>query len=555
VGKYLIPREMMTGKTRTNGSGGVRTAGSPLCVALLFAMLLAGAPVALAATASELFADGNRLFHDQLYWAALLRYNQAAEAGMDTPLLDYNTGVAHYKAKQYGRARAAFLEASRYAPLQAISHYNLGLVAYRSDDRSEAIRWLQSARDQQDRRDISRLAVRALREIASQDPRYIPSAAQREALFGKRAFTNLDLRVRVGVGFDDNVYRSPDQTYRDLADPAQPVVTPVVQSGNYVPVSINALYQVNSFEHEGFFAAYRYGGRFYPDKLLNQADEYFQELAFGSEYRRKNEERERRVYGAFKAAQHKEVYYDPDTGVERIVGGDDISDRMSYLRYGPEFWIRETFGPLSVGARVKGQLWNYEAVTTVPEYDHEHWLFGVNTQWRYSESSLVRVTAEYYTRRFGDRPSYDLNGSQPAGNPAVRYDYVDVALIARQRITTAMWFGLSYRMTEREDRYVGYNNYSRDEFSLDYHQNIGQRFDFEVFGRYRIYNFENAFAFNNPAAGRKDLETFDIGAKASFRLTDSFELAGEYVYRDVASNDTRIAYNRSLLSLALRWNY
>ena len=52
---------------------------------------------ASAATAGELFADGNRLFRDDLYWAALLRYRQAGEAGMDTPLLHYNTGVAHYK--------------------------------------------------------------------------------------------------------------------------------------------------------------------------------------------------------------------------------------------------------------------------------------------------------------------------------------------------------------------------------------------------------------------------------------------------------------------------
>jgi hypothetical protein len=522
---------------------------------MLAVLLLAQPTISLAATASELFADGNRLFHDNLYWAALLRYNQAAEAGMDTPLLDYNTGVAHYKAKQYGRAREAFLEASRYGPLQAISHYNLGMVAYRSGDMSAAIRWMESAMNQEERRDISKQARKALREFAAQDPVFLPSNAQREATKSARAFTNLDIHLHVGAGIDDNVYRTPAESYRDRSDPAQPIVDPVVQSGSYIPVSLAALYQVNSFENEGFFAAYRYGGRFYTDKNLNQADEYFQELAFGSEYRKKTEERERRVYGAFKTAQHKEVYYDPDTGVERIVGGEDISDRMSYLRYGPEFWIKETRGPLSVGVRAKGQLWNYDTVTTVPEYDHEYWLFGANVQWRYSESSLVRATAEYYTRRFGDRPSYELDGTQPAGNPTVRYDYVDIALIARQRITSAMWFGLGYRITEREDQYVGYNNYQRDEYSMDYHLNIGQRFDLELFGRYGLYNYDNAFAFNNPAAGRKTLETFDLGGNLVFRITDSFELAGEYTYRDVVSNDTRIAYNRSLISLALRWNY
>ena len=70
-------------------------------VALLIALLPAGP--ALAATASELFADGNRLFRDDLYWAALLRYREASDAGMDTPLLNYNTGVAHYRARQHAQ--------------------------------------------------------------------------------------------------------------------------------------------------------------------------------------------------------------------------------------------------------------------------------------------------------------------------------------------------------------------------------------------------------------------------------------------------------------------
>ena len=48
-----------------------------------------------AMTAEQYFADGNRLFRDDLYWAALLRYRQAADAGLSSPLLHYNMGVAH----------------------------------------------------------------------------------------------------------------------------------------------------------------------------------------------------------------------------------------------------------------------------------------------------------------------------------------------------------------------------------------------------------------------------------------------------------------------------
>lgn len=532
-----------------------RTIAVKLVIASITAILLLQIQAARAATAPELFADGNRLFHDDLYWAALLRYSQAAEAGMDTPLLHYNTGVAHYKARQYQRAEESLLKASRYGPLQALSHYNLGINAWRRGDTGSAVRWLQSARDQNDRRDIARLARRALREIGAPNPLAEMTAAEATRREEERPITNLELRIRVGAGSDDNVYRTPSTSYVDRSDPALPTVNPVVQSGVFVPVSLNARYQVNSFDHEGFFASYVYGGRFYQDKALNQADEFVQELAFGSEFRRREEDRVRRVYSAFKVAQHQEVYFDPDTGIERQVNGEDISDRMSYLRYGPEFWIQEGFGPLTIGARAKGQLWNYENVPEVSEYDHEFWSMGLNAQWRYSEYSLVRVTAEYYTRRFGDRPSYELNGTQPAGNTPVRYDYVEYGVTARQRITTAMWFGLSFRTTDRTDKHVGYYDYKRNDYVLDYHLNIGQRFDLEASGRYRVYTYDNAFAFNNPAAGRKTLETFTVSAKATYRLMDSLELAGEYSLQDNTSNDTRIEYSRGQFLLSLRWFY
>ncbi len=531
-----------------------RSCGRAAAIALTVAALCLGlSQNAAAATASELFADGNRLFRDDLYWAALLRYQQASEAGMDTPLLHYNTGVAHYKAQQNARARESLIESSHYGPLQPISHYNLGLNSYAQGDIDEALRWFRKARDQRQRDDISRLASRAVtqlgRELALADAVEVPATIRER----ERKFTNFDLRARVGVGIDDNVFRSPSISYIDLSDPAQPLVTPNVQEGMFVPVSLYAKYQVNSLENEGFFGMYRLGGRYYQDKNLSNANEYLHELGFGSEYRRRKESRERRVYSAFKFAQHEETYFDPDSGIERDSGGVAIGDRMSYIRYGPEFWIRETFGRFSIGGRAKGQLWNYEETVAVPEYDHEYWEIGVNVQYRFTSTSLVRLRAEYNTRRFGDRPAYELDGTQPIGNPTIRYDYTEYAIEARQRITRGMWFGVAYARTEREDRHVGYNNYFRDNYGAQFHLSFGDRFDLDATAAYRIYNYENAFAFHEPAAGRKTLESAIGTAAATFRMTDTLSLVGEYRYRDVVSSDTRIEYARSLILISVRW--
>jgi len=83
-----------------------------------------------AMTANQYFSDGNRLFRDDLYWAALLRYGQAADQGLDTPVLHYNLGIAHYRAGQHIRARDALLRALEDPLLRVAAHYNLGLNAY-----------------------------------------------------------------------------------------------------------------------------------------------------------------------------------------------------------------------------------------------------------------------------------------------------------------------------------------------------------------------------------------------------------------------------------------
>lgn len=177
-------------------------------------------------TADELLADGNRLFRDDLYWAALLRYNQASEAGMDSPLLHFNSGVAHYKAQQYERARASLLESSRSPSLEAISLYNLGLVSYAEGDLQAALDFFRQARDQQRRADISALARRAIaklnRELAIEEENEMPAAVREQEI----AFTHLGISARVGAGLDNNVFRSPAAAYINLADPNLPLVTP-----------------------------------------------------------------------------------------------------------------------------------------------------------------------------------------------------------------------------------------------------------------------------------------------------------------------------------------
>jgi tetratricopeptide (TPR) repeat protein len=507
-----------------------------------------------ALTAEQYFIDANRLFRDDLYWAALLRYRQAMDEGLSTPLLHYNMGVAHYRANQHIRARESLLKALDDPTLRVVTHYNLGLNAYALGDTDEALRWFRLSRDQtQDEvlQKFSVIAISRIRDEKAAPDEYEIRIKEREE---KRSFSDLELRARVGFGSDDNVFRSPDQPYIDLSDPLRPLIVPVVQSGTFMPVSLAAKYRINSRPYEGFFVDYRLAGRYYLDKELENGNEYLHEMGFGSEYFRKEGERERSVYSAFKVAQHDEVYYDRDDGGSRTIGGEDIDDRMNYLRYGPELVLRQANEKLAVGAKVKGQLWNYEEQETVAEYDHEYFLLSLYGQYKFTESSLFRVSVDGYTRRFSDRPSFNLDGQQLPGNPNIRYDYYSVALTARQRIIDTIWFGFDVKRTDRADKYEGYYDYTRDSFGFELHWAPGDRFDLGLNGTYSIYDYPNTFAFHEPLAGTRTQEVAEVRLIGSYRMTHHLTLIGEARYHETVSNDTRIQYERNQYTLGIRWD-
>jgi hypothetical protein len=516
-------------------------------------LCLTPALAAKAATAQGAFEDGNRLFRDDLYWAALLRYREAADAGMDTPILHYNTGVAHYRAQQHIRARTELLKALQSPDLRVISQYNLGLTAHALGDDDDALNWFRQARDQQENEKIREFAITAISRLQAEreaaDPILVRVKKRRE----EKKIGDFDLHAIVGFGSDNNVYRTPGQPYIDFSDPSLPLVTPEEVSGAYMPVDLSAKYSVNSFKYESFFGEYRLSGRYYQDKELDNANEFSHEVRFGSDFKRKEGARTREVFSTFAIAQHDETYFDPDDGGARIVDGVLIDDRMNYVRYGPEMRFRQSHKRLSVGLRIKGQLWNYEKTDVVPEYDHEYFVLGTNIQYRFTQTSLLRLTVDASSRRFGDRPSFDLDGQQLITNKELRYDYLELGLLARQRITDNMWFGFGYERTTRTDKFVGYNDYTRDSYKFEFSWAPSPRFDLNLDAYYRNYSFPNAFAFNNPVAGVKTLETAYGSLTATFRMTPRLHLVAEALYRESVSTDIRIGYERNLYSIGLLW--
>ena len=506
-----------------------------------------------ALTSDEMFADGNRLFRDDLYWAALLRYQQAYDAGMNSAVLHYNIGVANYRADQHDRAREALLLATQSPSLRVAAHFNLGLNAYAAGDTDAALEWFYQARDQDQNREIRKLAREAISRLEAAQLEVAEEEVPAEKLAAERKYTEFDISAFVGYGSNDNVYRAPNASYIDFGDPTFPVITPEIVSGAFVPVDIRLKHSINSFEHESFYTAYRMEGKLYQDKEIENADEYSHELSFGSSYFRQEDNRTRRVFSKFTIAQHENTYFDPDDGAERVVNAVPIGNRMSYSRFGPAFaWI-QAFERFALGLRVKGQLWNYEDPEEVPEYDHEYFVFAAHAQYSFTETSLLRLNVDKYSRRFSDRPSFDLDGNRFVTNPNARYDYLAIGLTARQRITDNMWFGFNLERTDREDRYLGYYDYTRNEFGFDFSWTPTPRIKLELASYYRHYDYPNAFAFHNPIAGIRSLETIRSNLFADFRVSPHFSINAKAEYRDSASSDSRINYDQMWFQLGVTW--
>jgi hypothetical protein len=520
---------------------------------LVACLCLAPAQQSFALTSDELFADGNRLFRDELYWAALLRYEQAFDAGMNSAVLHYNIGVANYRAAQHHRARDALLLAMQSPSLRVATQFNLGLNAYAVGDSDEALEWFYQARDQGQNRQIRKLAKIAISRIEEAQFEVEEAEVNVEKRAAERKYTDFNLSTFVGYGSNDNVYRAPSESYIDFSDPTLPVVIPEVISGAFVPVDVRLKYSINSYEFESFYAAYRLQGRLYSDKEIENADEYSHELSFGSSYLKQEDNRTRRVFSAFTIAQRENTYFDPDDGTERVVNNVAIGNRMSYARYGPEFAWVQAFERFALGLRMKGQLWNYEDPKAVPEYDHEYFVFAAHAQYSFTETSLLRLKVDKYSRRFSDRPSFDLNGNQLITNPNARYDYLAIGLSARQRITDNMWFGFNIERTDRQDRYLGYFDYTRDEFGFDFSWTPTPRVKLELASHYRHYDYPNAFAFHNPIAGIRSLETVRTDLLAEYRLSPHFSINVRAEYRESASSDTRINYDQTWFQLGVTW--
>ena len=108
---------------------------------------------------------GIRYFQKEQYFKATLQFQKAIETGDHSAHVYYNLGASHFKLGRYTDARNAFLVSVKNPGLRQISEYNLGLIAYRQKNKTEALDWFYSASSSVGSKKITALANRMLDKI------------------------------------------------------------------------------------------------------------------------------------------------------------------------------------------------------------------------------------------------------------------------------------------------------------------------------------------------------------------------------------------------------
>jgi tetratricopeptide (TPR) repeat protein len=141
---------------------------------------------------SQSFTAANEAFAAGDYLRALEHFEDALNAGVVGPAIEYNIAVCHYRLAHYGQAERAFRSiANRYPDLRALAEYNLGLVLLQQDRDSEAQALFEQVRTRSSDANLASLAAAALGLFDESN-----------ASETSRQWVSL---VDVTVGHDDNV--------------------------------------------------------------------------------------------------------------------------------------------------------------------------------------------------------------------------------------------------------------------------------------------------------------------------------------------------------------
>jgi len=536
-----------------------RTAGY-LFLILIIPLTMAAEPSSKAVANTQLddyrtttVKQARAAFERADYDSAVSLFKRAELAGYDDPVVFYNLGIAYYRLEKYPEAEAAFATAASFDRLAPLSYYNLGLVARKTDDNRGAHGWFRQAALHPEAssklKRLSRKAIASLPEVRRQRPTLL---AERET----RLNDFLRFSFNAGYGQDSNIYRTPKDSYVDLAARGTPIIDPTPQSGSFVPLDADVEFRWSPHENSYFSMRYDFDGKIFTKAINKNGNAFRNRVAIGGRAYIPKQNGYRYFRSYFAITRYDEDYYDRTDGQDQLVGTTDISDRFKRTKFGPQIYYHRERGRFGYGLRgdafINKYDNKYETQLDYLDLTHEQFQLGGHLSFDLLKSTSLRVSYDRYQRNYTNRKAKDENGIRFTTNEELSYGYQDAGLRLRQKLGDRLSLLFNYHYTVRQDNFEGYDDYNRHSGRAELAFQ-SRRFSAEAGLTYRIYEFPNGYAFDLIGTGEKTLDTLYASFEASYRLRQHYHLLFSAQMDVVNSSDPRSAYDKNQISFGMRW--
>jgi len=361
------------------------------------------------------------------------------------------------------------------------------------------------------------------------------------------------------MGYNSNVYRTPDGTYTDWWQTTAPTITPNIQSGFFVPLKygLTGLYALN--KKNTLKGELNLGSKFYLDSDLTNANERKYKLDFGATRILSGKKRRiSTIEGNIFINSVDKTYYDRDTGLEKTAGVTDVSDRYSYRGNGLQLSYSNRTdkafqygGGLTIGSR------NYTDTIANSQMDYSYTTLEGEIDYQLQKATTLSAGIEREVQDYDERPSRNLAGSLFLSNPTLEYTYLTLFLGVRHKFNDRWTLHGDYKNVDRDDAWVNYNGYTAHKFKLRAIHKLGNvKTKLSLSTQTRDY--PNALAFDKPVNGINVNNTYDTLSWALAReieQTKNRTLWGKVAYNNTDTNDLRYNYDRFLVTAGYKWQY
>jgi hypothetical protein len=384
--------------------------------------------------------------------------------------------------------------------------------------------------------------------------------------------TGLLWGAKVGLGYDSNIYRAPGESYIDYGKRCDPAVVanceirddgqfhqyvePEKKSGLLIPAELDLEFVKSLSEKNYLVTTYKFDGEFYTESKYDNANNYSHRIRLGDEYVFNHVGRKVNSLYAGGLYEHKKrLYLDRDTGEEQTSSGNiDISNRYTYDAIGLEADYKNRISKWQYDVEAKWSERDYEDPVQVSQYDHTYYRLGGDVKYQVAKPTKLTVGYKFYVYDYDERPSRDSNGNLFLSNPTRKYEYNVFDVTVRHRFSKAWLAYIDYERKTRTDKYVGYDNYTKDLFKLRLHYAINKNNKIKVSLDYWERNYPNAFAFDNDVIGiQKKYDGTDFKVSSTTKLDKNKSIVVDFKYVDENTTDLRYDYDRYKAFVSFQW--